>query len=47
MSCYYYDFDSDTTHQKDYREKIFADIEHAMVRLDELWGAMIATGETR
>lgn len=37
LSCYYYDFDSDTPDKEDYREKIFADIEHAMVRLDELW----------
>ena len=37
LSCYYYDFDSDTPDKKDYRERIFADIEHAMVRLDELW----------
>lgn len=37
LSCYYYDFDNDTPDKEDYREKIFADIEHAMVRLDELW----------
>ena len=37
LSCYYDDFDSDTPDKKDYREKIFADIDHAMVRLDELW----------
>lgn len=38
LSCYYDDdFDSDTPDKKDYREEIFADIEHAMVRLDELW----------
>ena len=36
LSCYYDDFDSDTPDKKDYREEIFADIEHAMVRLDEL-----------
>ena len=37
LSCYYYDFDTDTPDKKDYREEIFADIEHARVRLDELW----------
>ena len=37
LSCYYDDFDSDTPDKKDYREEIFADIDHAMVRLDELW----------
>ena len=37
LSSYYDDFDSDAPDKKDYREKIFADIDHAMVRLDELW----------
>ena len=37
LSCYYDDFDSATLDKKDYREEIFADIDHAMVRLDELW----------
>lgn len=37
LSSYYDDFDSYISGEKDYREKIFADIEHAMVRLDELW----------
>ena len=37
LSCYYDDFDSDTPDKKDYREEIFADIDHALVRLDELW----------
>ena len=36
LSSYYCDFDSDTQDTKDYREAIYADIEHAMVRLDEL-----------
>ncbi len=37
LSCYYDDFESDTPDNKDYREKIFDDIDHAMDRLDELW----------
>ena len=37
LSCYYDDFGSDTPDKKDYREEIFADIDHALVRLDELW----------
>lgn len=36
LSSYYDNFDSDTQDTEDYREKIYADIEHAMVRLDEL-----------
>ena len=37
LSCYYDFFESDIPDREDYKEEIYADIEHAMVRLDELW----------
>ena len=36
LSCYYDFFESDIPDREDYKEEIYADIEHAMVRLDEL-----------
>ena len=36
LSSYYDFFESDIPDREDYKEKIYADIEHAMVRLDEL-----------
>ena len=36
LSSYYDFFESDIPDREDYKEEIYADIEHAMVRLDEL-----------
>ena len=36
LSSYYYDFDSDIPEKRDLKKDIYSDIDHAMMRLDEL-----------